>query len=56
VSLQREPPPRLPLAAVLSSKDGRLLQSGIAISQVGLYSVSVLAWACFFVVTPISAC
>jgi hypothetical protein len=54
MSLRREPPPRLPPAAILSSKGGCLLQSSITISQVGLYSMLVLAWACFFVITLIS--
>jgi hypothetical protein len=56
MSLRWEPPQRLPLATVPSSKDGCLLQLGIAISQVGLYFVSVPALICFFVMTPISAC
>jgi hypothetical protein len=56
MSLRREPPPRLPPVAVPSSKDRRVLPSGIAIGHVGLYSVSMLVWACFFAVTLVFAC
>jgi hypothetical protein len=52
--LWRESPPQSSLVTVLSSKDGCLLQLGIFVSQVGLYPMSALAWACFFVVMPIS--
>jgi hypothetical protein len=47
---------RLPPAVVPSSMDEHLLQSSITISQAGLYSVSVPASACLFVVMPIYAC
>jgi hypothetical protein len=56
MSLLWEPPPRFPPAIVPSSMDGCLLQFGITISQVGLYSMSAHVWVCFFVVMPVSAC
>jgi hypothetical protein len=45
----------LPPTAIPSSKDGCLLQSGIAIGQVGLYSMPVPTSVCFFIMMPVSA-
>jgi hypothetical protein len=55
MSLRREPPLRLLPVVVPLSKDEHLLQSGIAIGQVGLYFVQAPASVCFFVVTLVSA-
>jgi hypothetical protein len=43
-----------PPDAIPSIKDGCLMQSGMSVGQVGLYPISVLAWACFFVVMLVS--
>jgi hypothetical protein len=50
------PPSRLLSAAIPSSKDGCLLQLGITIGQVGLFSMSAHAWACHFFMMSVSAC
>jgi hypothetical protein len=42
------------IAAVPSSRDERLIQSGISVGQVGLYPVVALALACSFVVILVS--
>jgi hypothetical protein len=42
------------IAAVPSSRDDRLIQSGISVGQVGLYPMVALALACSFVVMLVS--